>query len=344
MFKLTNEQIEVFKRDGVLVVEDVFSQEEVETIRQNFHSYLDKRFGINHQKVLEGDPQTLEKLGGPRIKSPISNIFYPRWKLLEVNLNKKVWDITSQIWAQTFAIKAPGFEHPFSLFDPNNGYLYIDRVCYRLPDYIREEGGLKPHLDRNPIDPYLEKTKVGLPRWRPIQSFIALTDHFGGASGGLRCVKGFHLEVDDYFNGCDEKSDGGEFYRLHAVRHKTLYNRCKPIDAPAGSFVLWDNRIVHSTDDHHQLMDTREVLYLSFLPAGVPCNDRYAKDQLQDVLDNQLPNNYKKRGGGRTKGTHNNNNSDHNPNNYNTHQGDRDWEENELSSFQKKLLGFEINY
>ena len=34
--------------------------------------------------------------------------------------------------------------------------LYIDRVCYRLPDSVQAEGGLGLHLDRNPLDPYLE--------------------------------------------------------------------------------------------------------------------------------------------------------------------------------------------
>lgn len=319
---LSKKQIETFKKDGLLVVEDVFSLEEIERIRENFHTHLDQSYGISHDKVLAGDPKTLEKLGGARIKSPISNTFYPRWKLLDVNLDERLFKITSQIWAETFAIKAPGFEHPLPKFNPDDGYLYIDRVCYRLPDYLREEGGLSPHLDRNPVDPYLLETRIGLPRWRPIQSFVSLTDQYGGACGGLRCVRGFHHEIDEYFKNLDEKSDGGEFYRLHAAKHKLLYELCQPVDAPAGSFVLWDNRLVHSTDPHHRSYDTREVLYTSFLPAGIPCNDKYVIDQLNEIEKNLLPPCYKKRGGSGDD------------------QGDRDWELNELTSFQKKLLGF----
>jgi hypothetical protein len=134
--------------------------------------------------------------------------------------------------------------------------LFIDRVCYRLPDAIRAEGGLLPHLDRNPHDPYLLESKTGLTKWRPIQGFVALTDQYAGQSCGLRCVRGFHREIDEYFardegtsenNQEKQRESGGEFYRPQHNKHRRLYERCQPVDCAAGAVVLWDNRIPHAT-------------------------------------------------------------------------------------------------
>lgn len=327
---LSREQIDEFKRDGVLVVDQVFSQEEVTQIRSRLHRHLLTNFGIDHDKVLACDGDVLGRLGEPRIKSPISNVLYPSWKLLGVNLDQRLFGITSELWRETYAINAPGFRHPFGDFDPNRGYLYIDRVCYRTPDYVRPEGGLGVHLDRNPFDPYFQKSKYQLSKWRPIQGFVSLVDQYGSGQGGLRCTKRFHLRIDDYFAKdlagiVDEKGDdlgeGGEFFRLHPTKHTTVCQDCQPIDAPAGSFVLWDNRIPHATDQICNLFDTREVMYTSFLPAGIPCNDNYAKDQRKALERNRKPVAYAETG-------------------RRDEPADRDWGLEQLTMFQKGLLGF----
>lgn len=315
---LSDKEIEIFKRDGVLVVPDVLSNNEINNARNEFHKYLKNKYNIDHNLLLEGDKNMIDLLEGPRIKSPISNIFYKKWKL-DIALHPKVWQITSQLWEATYANQAKGFSHIFKNFNPKEGYALIDRVCYRTPDYIRSEGGLLPHLDRNPYDPYLIK-QDGLTKWRPIQSFVSLVDQYGGKSGGLKCVKGFHLEVDEYFKKSQNiEYTNGEFYRLAYNHHVNLYNRCQPIDAPAGSMVLWDNRIVHATCKECELYDTREVVYTSFLPKGVLCNDNYIKKQTQNIKENSVPYLFKKR----VK---------------NMEEADRDWEIKDLSPLQKKLL------
>ena len=83
------------------------------------------------------------------------------------------------------------FERPLGFSD--DVLPCIDRICYRLPDHIRREGGLGLHIDRNPYHPY--KTD----RFRPIHSFISLTDHYDFQSGGLQLIDKFHNEYDEYF-------------------------------------------------------------------------------------------------------------------------------------------------
>ena len=80
---------------------------------------------------------------------------------------------------------------------------------------MRPEGGLNLHLDRNPHDPYLEKS-TGLSKWLPIQAIVCLTDHYDGDSGGLKVVPGFHKEIVKYFHESGKASScsSGEFYRL----------------------------------------------------------------------------------------------------------------------------------
>lgn len=319
---LSKTQIESYKSNGVLVVPEIFSSEEVKRIRNNMHQYMLDRHGIDHEKVLSGDKEMIEKLGEPRIKSPMRNTFYAGWKLLDVNCDNRIYEVFKEIFAATYAIQAEGFEHVFGNFDPSDLGVYIDRVCYRTPDHIREEGGLAPHLDRNPFDPYLQNIKGGLYRWRPIQALVTLVDHYGGESGGLRCVNGFHREIDNYFKEYQESElRAGEFYRLVSNKHTGLYKRCQPINAPAGSLILFDNRIVHSTCNKCISMDTREVIYGCFIPM-VKLNQVYMSQQLQELVGNRRPPAYKIRA------------------NDEPDIGDRDFEIDSLSYFQKQILGF----
>lgn len=149
---LTQEQIDTFKKEGVLVVFDILSSDEIQYARNNLHNQL-KKYDIDHDRILKADPEMLNKLQGPRIKSCTSNMFYPKWKL-DIALHPKVWDVTRTLWKETFAKNLVGFDHPFGRFNPNHGYAFIDRICYRLPDSIQAEGGLLPHIDRNPHKPY----------------------------------------------------------------------------------------------------------------------------------------------------------------------------------------------
>jgi len=275
---LTFDQIEEYHRHGVLVIENVLTEEEVNDARQKLHDQL-LELGIDHYKVLMGE-QKLDE--GVRLKSTASKIFYSKWKM-NIMLHEKVYHCMKELMEKTYLSgKTKGFEHPFG---PSNDILsYIDRVCYRLPDIIRSEGGLELHLDRNPTAPY-----SCLKAWRPIQSFVTLTDHYGSDYGGLKVVKGFHHEIDDYFSKSNEPViSGGGFYRLHSKSHWSLVKRLESVIAPKGSLVCWDNRIPHATSHILAGSDTREVVYVGWLP-NVELNKIYCENQLLNIRKNRPP-------------------------------------------------------
>ena len=143
------------------------------------------------------------------------------------------------------------------------------------------------HLDRNPTDPYLLNTKDGIKKFKPIQSLLTLTDHFGSNHGGLKVVKEFHKEIDEYFKDKIYEG-GGEFCRLNSKSHTNLEKRLEAIQAPRGSLVFWDNRLPHAT--FHKLggFDTREVIFIGFMPE-IDLNKKYCENQLKNIKKNIYP-------------------------------------------------------
>ncbi len=287
---LSDDQLQEFRETGLLVVEDVLNADEVQATRDAFHAHLLTSLNIDHDAVLSHTQPPPQH----RIKSPVSRIFYSSWKLLNVHLHEKVVETAKDILNKTYGTgNDPDFSHPYGPF--KEILAYVDRICWRLPDYVRAEGGLGLHLDRNPFDPYLLRSTTGLTKWRPIQAIVCLTDHFDGESGGLKVVPGFHKEIDRYFSKSETQPDtqpdtneGGEFFRLNSTSHTALQRRCRPVIAPAGSIVFWDNRLPHATADRLSGADTREVIYTGFLPR-VKLNQEYGKRQFEAIKHNRPP-------------------------------------------------------
>lgn len=227
---------------------------------------------------------------------------------MDVHLNENVYQCMKTLINATYSSgTTKGFEHPFG--SSNDILALIDRVCWRLPDMIRSEGGLELHLDRNPYDPYLNG---GLKKWRPIQAFVTLTDSYGSEAGGLRVVKGFHHEIDTYFkNKTLNINSKGEFYRLNSLSYVTIAKRLEPIMAPKGSLVCWDNRLPHATCSKLSGYDTREVVYVGFLP-NIELNKKFVAEQLIGIKSNKPSGSF---------------------------LSDKDWVEDELTGLQLKLLG-----
>ena len=249
--------LEHFKTFGYVVV-PIFTEDEVKQLRQQFHQEL-LSLDIDHDAILSGlQPPPLEV----KNKSRVSEIRNSQWKV-DAQMDPRITSIYRFILDGTFMTgSVPGYEHPLGVHNAMEPF--IDRMCYRLPDKIRAEGGLAMHMDRNPGSPYTGKM------YRPIQSFIALTDHYTSNDGGLQLVTKFHKEYDHYFrNYTGEKVEGveGDFFRMHGKSYDSLRRRLETICVPAGSIVLWDNRIPHATCDQLLNNDTREVIYFSFLPA-----------------------------------------------------------------------------
>ena len=189
---------------------------------------------------------------------------------------------------------------------------YVDRVCCRLPDHILADSGVKLHIDMRPGTNGLNNVK----KWRPIQSSLALTDHCGGDSGGLKLVSGFHKEFNEFFNGFECENDYGEFFRMHDKSYEAINKRCLPVTVPAGSLVLWDTRLPHKTCQKLSGFDTREVLFMAYIP-NVPLNIEYRNEQRDAIINKKAPPSYCGKNGIDVL---------------------RDYELEELSEFQKKML------
>jgi len=325
MSLLTLDHIEEFKDTGVCVVENIFNDVQVDDIRDQFHRHL-LLDGIDHNKILNGDVLPPSNI---RLKSPSANYYYGKWKI-DAQINPIIYGTFKSLMLETFSSgRTPSFEHPFG--SSQDVVPFIDRTCYRLPDNIKKEGGLGLHLDRNPFNPYLfnisntnniNNTNVNissLKKWRPIQGFLTLTDHYGSDYGGLRVVKGFHKYIDEYFkdnwNKTDDDKKDGEFFRMIDKSYTPLLSKLEPVICPRGSLVLWDNRLPHDTSDILATNDSREVIYMSYLPS-VDINLQYCQKQSQAIRSNILP------------PTCTNQN----------HKCDRDWEYDQLTPFQEQFF------
>ena len=86
--------------------------------------------------------------------------------------------------------------------------MYIDRCCFRVPDSIVDsqsaldrrkklQRSLTPHLDCCPHSIF-EASDKQIPKWRPIQAFIALTDTLNKNEGGFEACRGLHAEFDSW--------------------------------------------------------------------------------------------------------------------------------------------------
>ena len=86
--------------------------------------------------------------------------------------------------------------------------MYIDRCCFRVPNSIIDsqntldrrkklQRSLTPHLDCCPHSIF-EASDKQIPKWRPIQAFIALTDTLNKNEGGFEACRGLHAEFDSW--------------------------------------------------------------------------------------------------------------------------------------------------
>lgn len=269
------------------------TEEEVRLARSALHDQILRQTGVSHETYL-ADANSLLSTTGKRMKGPASGVKYAAWKMFGVHLHPRVIDTYVRALSSTYGSYDPShndnetnelFAHPFGPFDSALPIPYVDRVCYRLPG----EGGLGMHLDRNPFDPY-QVREGGLKKWRPIQSFVCLTDHFGVQDGGLKVLPGFHKDINAYFRNRSSNADvtdssggGGEFFLFKDRSHASLERRLETVIAPAGSMVLWDNRLPHATSAYLDSGDTREVVYAQFLP-DVHLNRLYAREQWRDLV------------------------------------------------------------
>ena len=271
---VTEYHVRKFSQRGFVVIQNVLTEAEVVATRRKFHDEL-KLIGIDHESILNGQTFPPKECG---IKSPVSHIYYSRWKLLDTHLHPNVVHAMHMLLQATFLDPDQRLLFPSpSPIVSSTIWPYIDRVCYRLPNHIRNEQGLGLHLDRHPTMPFAH-----IKKWRPIQAFVTLTDHCGKATGGLQVVPEFHEK------GHEIKESEGEFYRMGDHAYDRLRKSLVTVQAPKGSLVCWDNRLPHATCSHLNSPDSREVVFVGFLP-DVKLNRDYVARQRINLLASLSP-------------------------------------------------------
>ena len=226
-FQLDQAQIEEYLKNGVLVVDDILSESELNEAKNGLLQSLQKR-GIQSLSV-EDEESALEfeKLSSTNGSGGVLDIFHDDWKLKLIATHPKLFSITQQLWKAAYNCGGQSKEslpedqrfqwHPYGgdVDFENKGYAYIDRVGYRLPTELAQEWGdrihkrnnikkkkklrsiqrsLTPHLDCCPENLYENTNK-----WRPIQCFVSLTDNLEANTGGFEAVPGgFHRTFDEW--------------------------------------------------------------------------------------------------------------------------------------------------
>ena len=259
------------------------------------------------------------------------DIFYPRWKL-QMAMNQKLFSIISQLWCISLHHNPKDFDlssnhkkewnpkmHSFGPFDCSKGYIYMDRIGYRIPTELAKTIGTKsrpiqrsltPHLDCCPPHTlhYSPGDKIDidnngngniplLSKWRPLQSMISLTSNERPNTGGFEAVKGFHQTFYEWTLNRLPTIRGdksypapciGQFTPIRPREDRNVIEKMEHIPCKAGSVVIWDYRIPHANARRNDSNESRAVIYASFLP-DVDLNRRYVERQLNDFRKNKHP-------------------------------------------------------
>jgi hypothetical protein len=112
----------------------------------------------------------------------------------------------------------------------------------------------------------------------PIQGFLSLTNQLNNKHGGLQIVKGFHKKYTNH----------EEIMNMNLKNNSYLLEKIENVCVKAGSLVLWDYRLPHKTNSKFVSDDTREVIYMSYIP-NTKENKSYCKNQYVNFLLNLPP-------------------------------------------------------
>lgn len=336
---LSPQQLDEFIRDGVLVVENVLSPIELRDAQCGLVETL-AQYGIDEHD-LEGTGHHLKQLSSTNGSGGVLDIFYPAWKL-NVATNPNLFAMTCQLWEAAFSnfndneyeieiemdketlesldtINQRYKWHPYGPFNTTQGFLYMDRIGYRIPTCLAETLGqrynpctkkkkklplqrsLTPHLDCCPTTMFSKDAK----KWRPIQCMVSLTDNVLPNTGGFEAAPGFHKifhtwaqtrptpintkQHQPHHHDQPTSLCIGEYTHIRPTEDKDVMTRMQHIPVPAGSAVFWDNRIPHANSYRNDSRVARAVVYCSFLP-NIPLNQHYAQQQLYNYINGKNPN------------------------------------------------------
>eukprot|EP01038_Epipyxis_sp_PR26KG_P012251 gene12251-16425_t len=295
---LSEVQINDFKQFGIVIIPQVLTTAEVNRTKLEFDEYIRTTTGCN-EADLSNTAHNLSSLTSTGGSGGVLDIFYQNWKLW-LNEDERIVYIMQDLWSQTYGKNVDEFSHPFGEFDSSKGYMYIDRVCYRLPSSISEPVGiskkkrlqrsLTPHLDCCPQKLYNNNSN----KWRPIQAFVSLTDTLLPNQGGFEACPGFHLEFNDWAAnripslGQDSPPCVGDFTPIRPIEDKSVLLRMTHIPCRAGDMICWDYRIPHANSRFNTLSIPRQVIYIGLLP-HISLNKTYALHQLDRFRNGLVP-------------------------------------------------------
>ena len=220
------EQVFTYLNDGVLVVDNLLSPYEVSDAQTSLAQTLLDDLNVDVSN-LDETGHNLTKASSTNGAGGVLDIFYPLWKM-KIATNEKLFRMTCQLWKEAYCNGEKEDDvqwHPFGTFDCNRGYMYIDRIGFRLPTEVAERIGeansnneevnnasattkkkkkkrpraiqrsLTPHFDLCP-ETYHSVTNKN--KWRPIQCFVSLTDNLLPNTGGFEAAPGFHREFHSW--------------------------------------------------------------------------------------------------------------------------------------------------
>lgn len=158
---LTPEQVQAFVQNGVLVVDNILTQEQVAAARRGlFQQTLWSDWGVDVEN-LESTGGGLRQASSTQGSGGVLDVFYPTWKL-DVATNPRLFHCTSQLWEAAYlhdgTTSASRDElrseerikwHPYGAFDCHKGYAFIDRIGFRLPTKVSEELGFASANDED---------------------------------------------------------------------------------------------------------------------------------------------------------------------------------------------------
>lgn len=225
---MLEEQIQTFLKDGILVVDNVLTPDQVENALQALSETLARNASIDTEN-LSATGHGLQKLSSTNGSGGVLDLFYDDWKC-EIATNPRLFRVTTQLWGASYCHKGETLEElsedeayrwqPYGPFDCSKGFCYMDRIGYRLPTELATQLGadlqdkeesatnnakkqkkkksmaiqrsLTPHLDCCP-DTFFSPDKS---KWRPIQCFISLSDTPEPNMGGFEAAPGFHRQFN----------------------------------------------------------------------------------------------------------------------------------------------------
>lgn len=257
-----------FECDGFVVVENVLTVDEISEARQALDASIESKTGRSIKDYM-ADPGLL---CGGRANNPAADILAPRWKM-RLHMHPRVVETYTNLYRRTFGTNQGIFAHRFGSVSVPVAIPLIDRAACRFPG----EQGLGLHVDKPCTDP----DHVRL-YWRPIQSMVCLTDHWGSTDGGLQVVRGAHRSLLNYLGS--EAGDRDGAIKLSGKRHGKLHSQLETVLAPAGSMILWDARLPHATTPSLKEGSVRQVVYTGFLP-NIAINREYSANvQMKRLL------------------------------------------------------------